>query len=238
MRKRIVSILVCLIVSVPAFAMDWAGILAQVRMLEKDNVSTAYRWTDQELLDRANMIQDDMCAKTFLLQKRYYISTSSGTQEYRLPSDCIKILRAGYMINGSTDAYKKLTFVTIAGKDSADSNWQNKADGLPLEYYRRSDYVGLIPAPSASYYGTDYLQVDYVVRASSMSATTDIPFNGDYTLYPFHQAIIYGICALCEWEKGNSAGYTTMQTVYLDWLMKIYTIVGTEPEKGMLNFTK
>lgn len=238
MRKGIISILLFLIASVPAFAMTWADILAQIRLLQKDNVSTAYRWTDQNLLDRANIIQDDICVKTFLLQKRYYIDTSSTTQEYRLPSDCIKILRAGYMISGSTDAYKKIAYVTMAGKDHADSNWQYKADGLPLEYYRRSDYIGLIPPPSDSYDGSDYLQIDYVAYASSMTGTSSVPFNGDYTLYPFRQSIVYGVCALCEYDRGNMSGYTTMQTVYLDWLMKIYTIVYTEPEKGMLNFTK
>lgn len=239
--KRIALILGFLFaVSVQSFSMDWADILAQVRQLEKDNIATSYRWTDQQLLDRANIVQDDICVKTFCLQKRDYITTVAGIEEYRLPSDCLKITRAAYYVSGSTAAYKKLTFTTIGGQDAASAYWEKTAEatGQPKEYYRRIDYIGLVPAPSSSYSGTNYIQLDYVVKASTMGAATDIPFNGDYTLYPFHQAIVYGIAAMCEYDKGNSAGYTTMQTVYLDWLMKIYTIVYTEPEKGMLNFTK
>lgn len=238
MKLKIAAFL--LLLSAPVYGMTWADILAQVRLLEKDNVSTSYRWTDAQLLARANIIQEDICVKTFCLQKRYYITTSSGTGEYRLPTDCIKILRAGYFISGSTAAYKRLTYTTIAGQDLQNGNWQKtmEAEGLPLEYYRRSDYIGLKPTPSNSYYGTDYIQMDYVANASSMTNTTDIPLNGDYMLYPFHQAIVYGVAALCEYDRGNTAGYTNLQTVYLDWLAKIYTIVYTEPEKAYLNFTK
>lgn len=238
--KRIIACLLLLLIAVPSFAATWGEILAQVRLLEKDNVSTSYRWTDQQLLDRANLIQDDICVKTFCLQKRSYSTTASGTQEYRLPEDCIKVNRVGYFIAGSTSAYKKLTFTTVAGQDQANATWQktSEATGLPTEYYRRGDYLGLKPAPSSTYCGTNYVQLDYVARASTMTLTTDVPLNGDYTLTAFHQALVYGIAALCEYDKGNVSGYTTLQTVYLDWLMKIYTIVSTEPEKGMLNFTK
>jgi hypothetical protein len=236
--KRLLTLLFCFSISIPAFSMTWGDILAQVRLLEKDNVSTSYKWTDQQLLDRANQIQDDVCAKTFCLQSRYYISTSTGIQEYRLPSDCLKIIRAAYAISASSTSFKKLTYTTIAGQDKDNASTWQSTTGLPTEYYRRTDYIGLRPIPSSAYSGTNFIQLDYIVRASSMSSTTDVPFNGDYTLYPFHQAIIYGVAALCEYDKGNTTGYTTMQTVYLDWLMKIYTIVYTEPEKAYLNFTK
>lgn len=199
--------------------------------------SASQRYTDQQYLDKINIVQDDICAKTFALQKRYYISTSTNTSEYRLPSNCIQLLRVAFSVSGSTSVYRRLTYTTIGGQDNVSSLWQNQS-GEPKEYYRRADYIGLKPYPTGSYSGTDYLQIDYVVRASSMSNSTDIPFNGDYSLYFAHQAIIYGVVAMCEYDKSDMNKYTTMMTIYTDWINKIIAIVNNVPEKSYLNFTK
>jgi len=235
--RKILSTVATLFIACHVYALTAGDIISQVRYLERDNNSTSYRYTDQILIDRINIIQDEISAKTACLQKRYYISTSTGTQEYRLPSDCQNIIRVGYLVSGSTDAYKKLPYTTIAGQDKENGYWQNLADGIPKEYYRRADYIGLVPAPSAAYSGTDYIQLDYNTRASSVSLTTDVPLNGNYNLYAFHQAIIYGVAAMCEYDKGNTANYTTLFTVYNDWLNRIKEIYYTEPDKN-LNFTK
>jgi len=217
--------------------MTTGEIISQVRLMERDNNSSNYRWTDQNLIDRINIIQDDICTRTFCLQTRYYITTSSDTREYRLPSDLINIIRVGYFIASSTGAYKKLPWTSLAGQDQANPYWQNMASGLPLEYYRRVDYIGLKPVPSSSYYGTDYIQLDYNVRASSVSSSSDIPLNGNYNLYGFHQAIIYGVAALCEFDKGNNNNYVALQTIYEGWIAKIKELYYTEPDKN-INFAK
>jgi len=234
---KIKIVLLLLFASSNVFALTTGNIISQVRLMERDCNSDNYRYTDQTLIDRINIIQDEISAKTFCIQKRYYISTSSSTQEYRLPSDCQNIIRVGYLVSGSTDAYKKLPYTTIAGQDKENGYWQNLADGTPKEYYRRADYVGLVPVPSDAYSGTNYIQLDYNTRASSVSLTTDIPLNGNYNLYAFHQAIIYGVAAMCEYDKGNIANYGALQTVYNDWLTRIKEIYYTEPDKN-LNFTK
>lgn len=236
MKKLLVSIIFLFLTSF-SYALTTGDIISQVRLLERDNNSANYRWTEQNLIDRINIIQDDICTRTFCLQTRYYITTSTDTREYRLPSDLINIVRVAYYITNSTDAYKKLAWTSLGGQDQANPFWQNMASGLPTEYYRRVDYIGLKPAPSSSYEGTDYVQLDYNVRASSVSSSTDIPLNGNYNLYGFHQAIIYGVAALCEFDKGNNANYVTLQTIYENWITKIKELYYTEPDKN-INFAK
>jgi hypothetical protein len=230
------SFLLIFLLNISAFCLTESEIESQVRTMVNDN-GVSQRYTSAKILGLINIVQDDICAKTFALQKRYYISTSTGIAEYRLPSDCIQILRVAYSVSGSTSVYKRLTYTTIAGQDTSNSLWENQT-GEPKEYYRRADYIGLKPVPTATYSGTNYIQMDYVVRASSLTNSTDVPFNGDYGLYAFHQAIVYGVVALCEYDKSDNAKYTTMMTIYTDWLNKIIAIVNNVPEKSYLNFTK
>lgn len=235
--KKLISVLILSCITSISYALTVGDIISQVRLLEKDSNSNNYRYSDQSLIDRINIIQDDICTRTFCLQTRYYITTSTDTREYRLPSNLINIIRAAYYIPNSTGSYKKLIWTSLGGQDAANPYWQNMASGLPTEYYRRVDYIGLKPAPSSSYEGTDYIQLDYNVRASSVSLTTDIPLDGNYNLYGFHQAIIYGVAALCEFDKNSDARYATLQTIYEGWIAKIKELYYTEPDKNV-NFIK
>jgi len=237
MRKIILWFLLLTISVLSAYCMTTQQIIDQVRLLEKDNNSANYRYTDQNLIDRINIIQDEIAIKTMCIQSREYIDTIDGTQEYRLPENCLNIIRVGYMVLNSTDAYKRIPWTTIAGQDIANAYWQNLANGNPTEYYRRTDYIGLKPAPSSTYAGTDYIQIDYNIRPTMLTLVTEIPLDGIYNLTGFHQAIIYGVAALCEYDKGNTNGYTLMQTIYVDWLAKIKDIYYTEPDKNT-NFVR
>lgn len=232
--KKLIVVLLALFACTLSYAMTAGELCTQIRHKVRDN-QTLSRLSDAQIYAKMNMIQEEMCAKTLALQKRYYITTSTSNstgREYRMPNDCIKVLRVAYAINSSTTAFKKLIWTSVGGQDKANSQWENSATGEPKEYYKRIDYIGLKPNPSSSYVGTNYLRVDYAVNATAMSATDSVPFNGDYTLYPFHQSIVYGTVAMIEYEKGNTNAYTLMQTIYLDWLKQMTDIAFTEKDRN------
>ena len=212
-----------------------------IRELLRDNLTdtTKQRWTDAQLLDRINIIQQAMVRNTFCLQSQYTIDTTSTTREYALPSDCLKVIRVSYDVAASTVGdghYYKLTWASIAGLD-ATSNWEAKAVGKPLDYYERAGYIGLPTIPSATYYGDDKLKIDYVVIPSSVSASTDIPFNGNYSLYPFHEGIIYGVASLCLWAEGNMQEFTIAEAKYKEIIATLDKIYNTQLDRNT-NFTR
>lgn len=210
----------------------------QVRVLLRDNNSdtTKRRWTDAELTERINLVQNSMVMRTMCLQGRAKLTTETNRAEYRLPDDCMKVLRVAYEISASTGNYYKLGWSSLAGQDKT-KYWEQTPAGQPTEYYSRRNFIGFKPKPSASYSGADKARIDYVVIPSTLSASTDVPFNGDYSLYSFHEGIVYGTVALCLWAEGNTTEFTLAETKYREIITLLEKTYYTEPDKNV-DFTK
>jgi hypothetical protein len=213
-----------------------------IRVLLRDDNSdtTKRRWSDAQLLDRINLIQQAMVRTTLCLQDQYKIETSSTTREYRLPADCLKVYRVSYDVSTSTTAkgnYYKLPWTSVAGLDSSLSTWEDNAAGKPQEYYERENYIGINPIPNANYYGPDKLKIDYVVNPSSLTASSDIPFNDDYSLYPFHEGIIYGVVSLCLWSQGEMSEFAIAEAKYKEIMALLEKTYNTQLDRNT-NFTR
>lgn len=215
-----------------AYYRDLTSILAEVRRIVRDTNSSNYRWTDAILTERTNAIQNYVCVKTLCVQGRTYLTTTASTREVSISSDCLAILRAAYYITGSTEAYKKLIWTSIGGQDYQSNTWQNFGEGLPTEYYKRAGYIGLKPVPSSTYAGSNKIQLDYSVMASSLTSGTDIPFNSEVYLYPYHDALVYGVAALCFWDMGNINDFTIAEAKFKDIVDTMKSVVAIEPDKN------
>jgi len=194
-----------------------------IRSQLKDNnpTETNRRWSDTLLNFRINQIQTNISEETRCLIARISTHTIANQREYNFPSDMIAPIRLAYHIHGSTPpAYKKLEFYIIGGLDNENANWENLSAGLPTKYYEFGDKYGLHPKPSAVYTSTYAVQIDYYQRAADMIADSDIPFNGDVLLYPFHKLLILGVVIWCRGDQGMPS--PDLETKYYALIGRMY----------------
>lgn len=218
-----ILLIICLLAT-SGFCYNLGQLRNHIRLLVKDTNSdtTKRRWSDAILNERINIAQDEVIKYTRCLESRITMDTVANTKEYQLPANCVVVERVAYSIytstygvNSSTAGYKRLIYVTIAGKDKdVLSGWEATSASNPTEYYiRGSTIIGLHPTPSSSYAGSNRLQIDYTINASSMTNDTDIPFNGSNQLYNYHSIIMSHVVAYCKYDENDLNSFSL-------WLQK------------------
>lgn len=204
--------------------------------LDDEGPSTDEEWyTDVDICRKIIAVEDEAVSKTGALQAQFSTTTSPGTREYSLPSDCFSrhIYRVSYYISSSTSDFKRLNFATLDSLDIDNSTWESVTDGLPREYYVRENKIGLYPTPSASYSTTTWncLKVDYIQNPTDVSTTTmasTYPFNNDTGLYSFHPLVVKGVVAYITNDKELKAEYYALLSEMKKELKEIQDLVSKD----------
>lgn len=189
-----------------AMSMTRGEIISQLRLMLRDNDATNRRWTDNQLIERINMAELAFVKRSRSVKDTYYITTTSSTAEYTLPTDWISSDRVCYAIlplTTTTTNYKLLEYYTFDSMDAKQPGWENSDRSYPSRYMYRDDKVILWPPPSTTYSGTDFLKIEYSVRPSTMTSDSDIPFNEKVNLYIYHEAILWNVLSLCYSDTGQ-----------------------------------
>lgn len=85
---------------------------------ERLNEPTANHYTDPELRRWINDGAKDLCRRTEILQTRREIPVESGTREYTLPDDVIRVYRATYTPDGSNQSVYPLEYRDFNNMDA------------------------------------------------------------------------------------------------------------------------
>jgi hypothetical protein len=164
--------------------------------------------------------------------KQSTINTTNGTQEFNLNSsvlsttgEYLRIASQGpvYQVSDSNGLSQTLSGndfpqVSVPYLDNAQSGWRSTATGIPTGWYLRNDggaqYFGLNRIVGLSTGSTQTAKVilPYVVKPSSMTADTAVPFTDTVAgltrsdLQPYHQALAhYGAYKLELLRKDKEA---------------------------------
>ena len=197
---------------------DRAGIRNMARELIQDSNSDTSRqaWTNARINAYIDIAHLDMVKKTACLIGTTYYTLYTGTQTYNMPSDLLEVSRVS--VWKSSNVYQALTRYTLEGLDSWLPTWQQNAAGIPERYYTWGNVIGLVPAANSAYSGANRLRVDYLIRPSTFTSDSDLPFNGYYHLYPYHYIIAYKVAALCKFRERAYGESTTFENQYLNML--------------------
>jgi len=96
-------------------------IIEEARITLNDKSTTSPRWSTERLMQLLSNAQDDMCLKIPMIVKSASIVTISGQEEYSLPKNCVKLLRATCTINdGSLPETKTVDVVPIVSYDTIE----------------------------------------------------------------------------------------------------------------------
>lgn len=84
--------------------------------------------------------------------------------------------------------------------------WLNESAGQPDSYWAdfTAGTINLVPAPSASFTGSQTLTVVEVQTPNVMASGTDIPLNANTLFIPYHKALKYWVVAECLMDNNDS----------------------------------
>lgn len=166
----------------------------------------------------------NMAMATFCLHGTTYYSIISGQREYNFYSDMFAIERV--LIDKTL-----LPQISISRKDD-DTTWEsNLTSAPPTEYYVRDDTVsvlGFTVLPDTTTY--TQLKVNYVKIPAQLVNNSDIPFNGQPRLIPYHYALVFWTASLlCYQDKRPIEGDRYM-LLYQKWLKDLEVGIRLNPD--------
>lgn len=236
MRYFIIFFLVTFLPFTRVSALTRGEVRTQIRYLINDTgVATAtgtYRWSDNVLNARINIVQNEIVEVTRCLYSRHLTTAVAGVQEYDLPSDLMVIDRVAFLsIPGSTIAYRKLDWTSTTGLDRDIANWQSMGYGQPRYYYERGAKVGLYPIPSVSFSTYSALMIDYYKIPNQLTTDSDVPFDNQSNLSIYHSLIAKGVAAMCKLDDGKVAEYQILREEYRALMKEMRDAILTKPDK-------
>ena len=171
--------------------------------------TTASFWTDAELNTWINDAGHDIVYRTKCLKDNGYVSSVASTSDYTLSTNFPNLLAVTEVyFNVEGDTWEKLEPTTRTQLDIERPGWLSYDEGTPDEYYadKEEDVLVLIPTPSSSNVGTDYIRVYYADGFTELSDDTSSPACPEY----LHEAFVDYVCAKGfeqrgYGEKGNDA---------------------------------
>lgn len=199
---------------------------ARVRLLVPEVKTTgALSNDDLDILLNAGAL--DVAMRTYCLITTATATVVASTQEYTLPSDCLKLLSVLY---GGSGNWEKLEATTEDWLDRYINDWRN-VTGTIYAYYRRgNDTIGLYKTPTSSEAGTDYLKYIYVEKPDSMTITTSDPFNNDTSLLPYHELVVLYAQSRIKSMLGKQGQADSIEANYLMKCREMKRNIGLEAD--------
>lgn len=179
--------------------MDREDIRDEIRRLVQDTDSVNPRLSNTILNARIDLAHERISSITKCIETRIDDNIVADISEYTLSQDWIDIINV--MVKDANDEWLSLEKVTEKELDLLSEGWRNDDDTTPVKYYIRNNYLGLYPTPNTA--KTDGLRVDMHIRPTSMDDDTDIPFNGLYEMYPFHEILCFEVASKCFYDIGK-----------------------------------
>lgn len=166
------------------------------------------RWTQSILLERMNRSQTKVLALTNSMKTKETLTPVASTETVSLDSDVIDVIRVH--IKNSSGEWKKLRGVLRDQMDFEDPNWRNKDDGEPQAYTwdGTNQQLILIPAPTSEWAQTDGLEVWEIQKPVDMDDSSDVPFNSNSAMIPYHMAIVYDVAADCLQDEKTPEAFS------------------------------
>lgn len=188
MRKILFAILIFSVTNAHARTSGTLTRLTRYLIIDSTIAYNSPRWTDADILEQLNIAQERIARETLCCYKGALISPVTGQIYYDKPTDVITFDRVSFLLNQSTNSYKKLVCFTLPNKDrdTRNTSWMYVSSGIPTNYFEYGNKYGLFPPVGRAYAWPNALKIEYFYRPPVMTGTDAIPFDGIYELYDYH----------------------------------------------------
>lgn len=181
--------------------MDLSAIWAECGRLLNDPGNV--RWIQSTLTTRANEAQKVIQGYTKALKTDDTVTATANTQAVTLDSDTMDILRV--VIQRTNGDQFPLEGTTEDELDFDYPDWRNWDAGEPKTWFYKgsNQTLNLVPKPDSSNAIASGLVVTGIHEPADMSSSTDVPFDSNNQLIPYHYAIVAYIVARCWDDDGT-----------------------------------
>jgi hypothetical protein len=214
--------------------MSLADLRDEIRLKINDTqTDTLLRhWSDTQLNSRINIIQEQIANLTKCHKDRARITPVVSQVEYNLldiSTNCIKTYRVSYR-QSTALPYKTLTYVTEYGLDVDLPSWDTTPAGIPSRYYERGMFIGLIPASSSTV--PNGISIEFYSKPNGLISDTDVPFNNDPTLFPFHEIIVWGVARMCKEDESKLTEAQAYENKYYGMIKTMADDIVNRPDRN------
>lgn len=217
-KKFLQAFFFVFVLAAPCFSLTLNDLRFQVRRNIQDTPATQDQrvYGDTILNAMINDVQREIVNIVHPLTNTTTLTLVAGTTYYQLPTDYIDATQAvwTHSSNEKTRLYQISERVLV----QQNPDYENHG-GPPSQYMvRDSTYTAttlqmiFIPVPDSTSTGT--VRVDYFSQVTDLSLGSDIPFNNLSQLYPYHNAIVFGVVARLKMKEGDAQGAALYQGLY------------------------
>lgn len=236
MKKTIVFLTAFLSISF-ARGLTLSDIETQVRRHVDDTAtsSTLQRYSDTIIDSVVNEAQREIVNQTWCVMDSTGYALTAGTTYYQLPTNFIATEKV--LFQDRTNNVYVLKQVKPRSYLQSNPNYEKSSSGgqSPTNYQIRDSTSGAatqeisyIPVPTTSSTGT--VRVDYYKRADDLSSDSDVPFDGDYSLYQYHDLLTYYTASRLFLMEGNVNGAAVYSQLYQAGLTLMKEKSGHNPD--------
>ena len=161
------------------------------------------RWSASILTTRINEAQTIVQGYTRALKTDDTLTPTANTQAVTLDADTMDIIRV--VIQRQDGDQFQLEGTTEDDLDFDYPNWRNLDAGEPKAWFYKgsNQTLNLVPKPDANNAISNGLIVTGIHKPPSLSASSDIPFNSNNQLVPYHMSIVHWVVAQCYLDDGT-----------------------------------
>lgn len=219
---------------VNAYSLTLEDAESELRRHIKDTAtsSSLQRYSDTVLDSFLNQAQRDVVTATWCLETSTSITLSSTTLYYDLPSDLIAPKMVTYL--PATNITRKLAQVSYKSQIENNPDWIRQT-GQPMNYFVRSSTdsglaleIAFIPIPTTSSTGT--ATVLYYKQPDVLDDDSDILLDGDYTLVPYHQSVVFAAVVSIKLIEGDVAGAGAYSQLLQSSIQSMKSRLGEMPD--------
>lgn len=162
------------------------------------------RWSTTTLTTRINLAQIEIQGYTNAVVAGQNPTVTEDDSTLALNANTMNILRVYKTL---TDNIRRpLNLVSLIQLDFYYPDWRTWDNGEPIFCYYDATNQNLVvaPAPDATFAGiSNPITVFYSAKPADLAASTDVPFDSNNQMIPYHMAIVHWVVAHCFMDDGT-----------------------------------
>lgn len=191
------------------------------------------RWSLSTLLSRINTVQQEVQGITRAVKTLENLTPTANTAAVSVNANTMDIVRATKTL--SNGSILPLPGITREELDYLYPDFLQWTSGEPQYFWfdGTNQQINLVPSPSAAFVATSNpIQAWESRKPADLVSPTDIPFDSNSPMTPYHMSIVHGVVALCFADDGTAEGLTKSKFHrsgdilrpgrYEEWIGKIF----------------
>lgn len=182
--------------------MNLSGLEAEIGRLLGD--PTNNRWSLATLLTRINLAQTEIQGLTNAIKTSETVTPVLNTRTIVLNSNTMDIIRVTKTLSDGT-TIRPLDGITREELEYHYPDWQQWNAGEPLYWFydATNQTMSLVPVPDQANAITNGINVWESRKPADLVNSTDVPFDSNTQMIPYHMAIVHWVVAHCFMDDGT-----------------------------------